>query len=276
MIQIIFRGIAIGMTEVVPGVSGSTVAMILGIYERLLYALSMLTTKRKKEVFPFLFTLGVGMVIGFLIALYVINFLLENFRTPTLIFFVGIIVGFLPYLWKEARYYSETKFKMRHYFIMLLLLLLVIVGQLLGGLNEINLHNITTVDYLLLFTAGFVASIALVLPSISGALILTILGLYELATTSLMAMNIPIIIAIGSGVIMGVLFTSKIIKYILMKYPSETYVAMIGLVSGSIFAIYNNLDSEINSQIISSSAITFLIGFILVKVLVKNENKRIR
>ena len=73
MFKIIFRGMAIGVTEIVPGVSGSTVAMILGIYERLLYSLSILTTNKRKEAIPFLITLGFGMVIGFASALFIIN-----------------------------------------------------------------------------------------------------------------------------------------------------------------------------------------------------------
>lgn len=89
MLGIIFRGMAVGITETVPGISGSTVAMILGIYERLIYSLSILTTKHRKEALPFLFTFGAGMVIGFAISIFIISYLLHYYRTPTLIFFAS-------------------------------------------------------------------------------------------------------------------------------------------------------------------------------------------
>src|SRR5690625_684980 len=96
-----FRGFAVGVMETVPGVSGSTVAMILGIYEKLIENLSLLTTKERKRAYPFLFVFCIGMVIGFGCSLFFIDLLLTNYRMPTLIFFVGIIFGFLPYLGRD-------------------------------------------------------------------------------------------------------------------------------------------------------------------------------
>src|SRR5699024_5640995 len=94
MFGVMFRGMAVGVTEAVPGVSGSTVAMILGIYERLIYSLSILTTNQRKKSLPFLFVFGLGMVIGFALSVFLIDYLLKTYRTPTLTFFIGIIVGF--------------------------------------------------------------------------------------------------------------------------------------------------------------------------------------
>jgi putative membrane protein len=273
MFGLIFRGMAVGMTETVPGISGSTVAMILGIYERLIYSLSILTTKNRKEAFPFLFAFGVGMVVGFAISIFIIDYLLSTFRTPTLLFFVGIIVGFLPYLWKETLNHCKNKLSIKHYLIMLLFLGVVIVGQFLGGMIKFDVTNLSITDYIFFAIAGFVASIALVLPGISGALILTILGLYEIATASLISFNFPIILAIGSGIVLGVLLTSKLIRYLLSNYTAETYAAMIGLVSGSIFAILNNLDSIVNISTIVASALTFLIGIAFIIILNKTKNR---
>src|SRR5699024_3622971 len=130
------RGIAVGVTETIPGVSGSTIAMILGIYERLIYSLSILTTNQRKNALPFLFTFGIGMIVGFLFGIFLIDYLLKNYRTPTLMFFIGIIIGFLPYLWKETLSLSENKLKVKHYIIIFLFLCLVIFGQLLGGMGK--------------------------------------------------------------------------------------------------------------------------------------------
>ncbi|WP_051189056.1 DUF368 domain-containing protein [Halalkalibacillus halophilus] len=272
MFGLIFRGMAVGVTEMVPGISGSTVAMILGIYQRLLYSISMLTTSKKKEVLPFLLMFGFGMVIGFASTLYIIDYLLTNYRTQTLMFFVGVIVGFLPYLWKEALNQSKSTFQPKHFIIMAIFFGLVIIGQILGGANELNVINLSLADYIFLITSGFIASTALVLPGISGALILTILGLYELATSSLIALHFPIIIAIGSGITLGVLITSKLIRFLLANYSLGTYAAMIGLVSASIFAIMHEIEGAISTQIMYMSFITFVAGIVVVIGLKRSQS----
>lgn len=260
MFKVILRGMAVGVTETVPGVSGSTVAMILGVYERLIYSLSILTTNHRKKAFPFLFVFGFGMVVGFALSIFLIDYLLQNHRIPTLMFFVGIIIGFLPYLWKETINLSKQKLKIKHYIIILVFFSLVILGQLLGGLNNIDLNNLALTDYLFFVVAGFVASTALVLPGISGALILTIFGMYEIAMDSLVSLNFPIILSIGLGIITGILFSSKLIRYLLENFKIETYAAIIGLVSGSVYAILSNLDSAFDNQVLLLSLITFFAG----------------
>ncbi|SFQ40035.1 DUF368 domain-containing protein [Salibacterium halotolerans] len=274
MIGIIVRGMAVGVTEIVPGVSGSTVAMIVGIYERLLHSLSILTTRRRREAIPFLLTFGVGMMIGFTAALYVIDFLLDTYRTQTMMFFVGIIVGFLPYLWKETVQQAQTGLQMKHYAIMALSLCIVVIGQMAGGFHTMDGNNLSAAEYIFIVISGMLASTALALPGISGSLILTILGLYETATTALMTLNLPIIAAIGSGMIAGVLFISKLIRYLLANYPAATYAAMVGLVSGSIFAIFHSLEGTLNSQVIIMSLLTFLTGVISVILLNQTSHPR--
>ncbi len=181
---------AIGITETVPGVSGSTIAMILGIYEKLIYSLSILTSHERKEAMPFLITFGLGMVIGFALSINIINYLLHTYRTPTLMFFVGIIVAFIPFLWKEANNHAKTNLTMKHYLIITLFVCLVVLGQLLGGSNTLEMSNLSLGNYLFLVSAGFIASTALVLPGISGALMLTILGIYEIATAAVISLYI--------------------------------------------------------------------------------------
>lgn len=272
MFGIMLRGMAVGITETVPGISGSTVAMILGIYERLIYSLSMLTTNRRKEVLPFLVMFGVGMIIGFAFSIILLNYLLKNHRTPTLLFFGGVIVGFLPYLWKETLQHHKTKLKAKHYIIILFFLGMVVCGQLLGEMTNIDLNHLSFVDYIFFVLVGFIASTPLVLPGISGALILTIFGVYEIATNSLFSLNTPVILTIGSGIVLGVLLTSRLIRYLLTHYKVETYAAMIGLVSGSIYAIIMNLDGVVDQSTIILSVITFLAGITLLNLLQKTQD----
>lgn len=263
-----------GMTEVVPGVSGSTVAMILGVYERLIYSLSIVTTDRRNEVIAFLVTFGFGMVTGFASALFIITYFLDNYHASTLLFFLGIIVGFLPYLWKEAQQQTETGLKSKHYIIMLIFISTVIVGQLLSGIMSVDINNMSIMNYAFLIVSGFIASTALVLPGISGALIFMILGVYEIATDSLLTGNLPVILSIGTGVIIGVLLTSKLIRFLLANYSAGTYSAMLGLVIGSIYAISDNLSGQVDGQVILLSLVTFVAGFVLVVVLKRYQDSR--
>ena len=128
-------------------------------------------------------------------------------------------------------------------------------------------------DYFLLGMIGLAASTALLLPGISGALILTIFGVYEFAMESLIMRNLPVVFAIGTGVLIGVLFSSKFIRYLLLHYQLETYCAMIGLVSGSIFAVLYNLDTYFNTQTMIISIISFLAGVISLVVLEKMQDQ---
>ncbi|WP_017185386.1 DUF368 domain-containing protein [Alkalibacillus haloalkaliphilus] len=274
MYRYIWRGMAVGMTEAVPGVSGSTVAMILAIYEKLIYNLSLLSTKDRKEALPFLVPFGVGMIFGFGLSIVMIHMLLTYFRAPTLIFFVGIIVGFLPALWQEGVKQAKRDYRLIDYVVMILFITVVVVASLFSDFNQIELSVLAVNDVIFLMVAGFVASTALVLPGISGALMLTILGIYELATASLVQFYWPVIFSIGIGVIAGVLFMSRLIQYLLSHYTQSTYAAMIGLVSGSIFAIFNTLSWIEVDQLITPSIVSGLLGFIFVTVMTRRKGER--
>ncbi|MDV2582757.1 DUF368 domain-containing protein [Alkalibacillus haloalkaliphilus] len=270
MSQYIWRGVAVGMTEAVPGVSGSTVAMILAIYEKLIYNLSLLSTKHRKEALPFLVPFGVGMVVGFALSIVTIHLLLTHFRAPTLIFFVGIIVGFLPVLWQEGVKQAKRDYRLIDYIVMILFITVVVVASLFSDFNQIELTALAANDVIFLMVAGFVASTALVLPGISGALMLTILGIYELATASLVQMHWPVIFSIGIGIIAGVLFMSRLIQYLLNHYTQSTYAAMVGLVAGSIFAIFNTLSWVEVEQHFILSIVSGLLGFIVVSAMTRS------
>lgn len=139
-------------------------------------------------------------------------------------------------------------------------------------MTNIDLNHLSFVDYIFFVLVGFIASTNFVLPGISGALILTIFGVYEIATNSLFSLNTPVILTIGSGIVLGVLLTSRLIRYLLTHYKVETYAAMIGLVSGSIYAIIMNLDGVVDQSTIILSVITFLAGITLLNLLQKTQD----
>src|SRR5690606_16079683 len=159
----IYRGILMGITDLIPGVSGGTVAFILGIYDRLLEAISGFFSRAWKKHIGFLFPLGLGMVTALLLLSRGIDYLLENHYEPTQFFFMGLIIGVIPFIMKEAD--VKRKFTIRH------LILLIILGILLASLAflkpDANTEPITELNFLTivgLFFSGWLASMAMLLP----------------------------------------------------------------------------------------------------------------
>ncbi|MCP3027063.1 DUF368 domain-containing protein [Halobacillus sp. A5] len=266
---VLLRGMAVGVTESVPGVSGSTVAIILGIYNRLLYSLSLLTTPRRKEALPFLIVFGIGMLCGFGVSIYVVDYFLHYFQAPTLMFFAGVVLGFLPVLWKETIGHTNSKLKFEHWAILVFFCLIVIFSQFLVDVKILDVEQLSIATYTFLIGAGFLASSALVLRGMSGALILTILGTYEVAVQSLKTMNLPVVFAVGFGVILGVLVMSRFIQFLLTRYPLGTYLAIVGLLSGSVFAIIYRIEGKVGF----TSLAFIIIGILVVTILNSQKTK---
>src|SRR5699024_1509800 len=175
--------------------------MLLGCYERLIYSLSILTTSNRKQAYSFLIPFGIGLLLGAVSSIRIIDYLLNEYRTPTLMFFMGIIVSYLPVLWKESFNNSPKRRSFKHYFLTILFLCIVVFGQAFTSTSMIDVNHLQFSNYLFLIISGFIASTALVLPGISGALILTILGLYEIALASLISFHLPVILPIALGVV---------------------------------------------------------------------------
>lgn len=232
----IYRGFFIGASDLIPGVSGGTIAFILGIYEDLLNAISGFFSREWRKHIGFLLPLALGMGGTFLIFSKVIKYLLDNYNVQTQFFFLGLIIGIIPYISKEVN--VKANFKIRHY------LLVIIVGAALASLAFVNtadhgvITKLTLSNTVGLFFAGWAGSMAMLLPGISGSFILLLLGVYHTAIGALSDLNLPIIAVIGSGVIVGFIVSSKIIRFLLEQFKYGTFSVIIGLIIGSIFVIY--------------------------------------
>lgn len=255
----LYRGLLIGITDLIPGVSGGTVAFLLGIYDRLLAAISGFFSRNWKKQIGFLLPLGIGIVTALLLFGSFINYLLENHFESTQFFFLGLIIGIIPFLMKQAD--IRSNFKVHHFIWMFIFaVLLASLAFLKPETASVPITTLSLPTMIGLFFAGWAASMAMLMPGISGSFVLLILGVYSTAINALSTLNIPIISVIGAGVIVGFIVSSKGIRYILERYPVMTYAMIIGLITGSIFVIYPGMPSG-NSML--SSAITFLIGLLI-------------
>lgn len=255
----IYRGILMGISDLIPGVSGGTIAFILGIYDRLLAAISGFFSRDWKKQLGFLIPLGMGIVITLLLFSRVIEYLLEHYYEATQFFFMGLILGVLPYIARQAE--VKKNFTARH------IVILIVIGGALASMAFIQTSEdvapITSLSipvFFLLFFSGWLASMAMLLPGISGSFILLLLGVYTTAINALSTLNLPVVMTIGAGVIVGFIISSKAIQYLLEHFTYVTYAAIIGLILGSLFVVFPGFSEDTVTLIMSLA--TFAAGLI--------------
>ncbi|ASN07116.1 DUF368 domain-containing protein [Virgibacillus necropolis] len=265
----IYRGMIMGASDVIPGVSGGTIAVLLGIYDRLITAINGILSKDWKKQLGFLIPLGIGIGTAILLLSRLIEWLFEHYAGPTQFFFLGLIIGILPYLFHEAD--AKRTFGMKHY------LLLVIGAVIVGSMAFIQsgepgvIENISMSTYILLFFSGIIASSAMILPGISGSFMLLIIGVYPTIIGAISNLQLDIIVVTGVGIVIGILVMSKIINFFLQNYRYATFALIIGLVIGSILVVYPGFPSATSFLILSVQ--TFAAGLLVAYILGRVEYK---
>lgn len=245
----VIKGMALGMAFVIPGFSGGTMAVILKIYNQLLNAISLNIEKLKKNI-GFLLTLGVGLLLGIFGTSVILSSLFENFPVPTKLTLVGIVLGSLPMIWKEGT--SEHSFKPVNIIPFLLAFGVMVIMFFLENADadaaQVAIETELSMGLAVkLFFGGIVAAFSMIIPGISGSLMLTIMGLYETAITAIKDLNIALIIPVGLGAVIGVLAGAKLISVLLSKFKQGTYAIIIGLIVGSLLTIFPS-DFSFNTQ----------------------------
>lgn len=262
----IYRGILMGVSDIVPGVSGGTIAVLLGIYDRLIAAINGLFSKDWKRHLGFLIPLGIGAGLALYTLSHLVGWLLDTHPVPTFFAFIGLIIGVLPFLFHESG--AKTNFRLIHYLLLMIGIIILILLPEAPGKGEIIFERTLGV-YALLFFAGFIASTAMILPGISGSLILMIIGAFSTVINGLKELDILLILVVGSGILFGLLTMSKVINYFLTHYRTGTFALIIGLVIGSIYVIFPGL--PIGTSMWLMSTLTFMLGLLVAYLLGKVE-----
>lgn len=264
----IFRGMMIGISDLVPGVSGGTIAVILGIYDRLIEGISGLFSRKWKQYIGFILPLAFGAIAAIFLLSHLIDWLLAYYPQPTYFFFLGLILGIIPFLLKKVDY--KHSFHFFHYF--LLVIACLAIGSI-GFFSEREVgqvvETLTLSSGITLFFSGWLASMAMLLPGISGSLVLLLIGAYETVITAITNLNILIIFVVGCGLAIGFIVSSKLIRILLKTMPIYTYAAIIGMVLGSVFVIFPGIESNILLLLVSIG--TFITGFYVAVFLGKYE-----
>ncbi|MEG1254306.1 DUF368 domain-containing protein [Clostridium sp.] len=263
----ILKGLVIGISNIIPGVSGGTMAVVLGIYDKLISAINNFFKDWKKNIF-FLVEIAIGVALGIVLFSKLITNLLTNYAEPTNFFFIGLILGSFPMLYKRA---TKGTVKPKNYIWFLTTLILMIIMSIFGSVevSSIVMTTLTVKIFITLFLAGFIAAATMILPGVSGSLVLLILGLYTTLTNAVSTFNIPLLIPVGLGVVVGIVTMTKIIEAFLSRFPQPAYLAICGLILGSVFPVYPGFTFGVTGII---SIVTFIVGFILTYILGKRES----
>jgi putative membrane protein len=295
------NGLAFGITETIPGVSGGTIAIILGFYDELIKTVNHFTKDYKKSL-RFFIPLGLGMVTGLFIFSSIISFLLGSYSFPTMTFFIGLIVGIIPIIYSKTRksggkleikksggilgaLKSSGVFSLKRIVLVLApLTALIVISSLksapLQDLAEV-VANIDAPYMVFIFFAGVVAAAALVIPGISGSFVLLLLGIYPLATysvssirfflgditnVSLMLDICKVLAPLGIGIIIGGLSMARLIEKLLTSYYTTVYLIILGLLAGSVFVLFREpivYQSGVSAIVAVIGALTFSGGLAL-------------
>ncbi|MBG3811735.1 DUF368 domain-containing protein [Staphylococcus aureus] len=263
----ILKGLAMGTSDLVPGVSGGTIALLLGIYNQFIASISGIFSRRFWPSFTFLIPIIIGMLLAMGSLSNLFNYLLSQHHIPTMFFFGGLIIGIVPYLLKISNY--KTSFTTKHYMMVIAGIAILIVITLMNNGDKHAGETLTLSTGLIIkyFIAGMCASSAMLLPGISGSFMLLVFGVYGtvmLAISEVVKLNftgLPILLAVGFGVLAGFIISSKIIQYFLTHHKLMTFALIIGFVVGSLFAVFPGLPTNIVMWFVS--LVVFIIGFIV-------------
>ena len=257
------KGVAISISQLVPGVSGGTIAIILGIYDRLLHAVNNIFNDFKNQ-YKLLLQVGIGAIVGIFLFSNIVKTLFDTFPIPIGYLFIGVILGGAPLMFKKATVKGFNKKN-------ILFLVLGIIIVLMMGTPDNDASSIITtlslLNFIWLFIGGVVVAVALILPGISGSFMLFVLGLYNTVITAVSQFNIPILIPIALGGIFGALLSARIIESLLIKYPEQTYILIFGFILGSVFSVFPGFDG-LNSVI---GVFLGILGFIFTYYISRNE-----
>jgi len=251
----------------VPGVSGGSMAMILGIYERLISSISSFF-KQIKENLLFLSIFLVGSFLGMFLFAKGLLSLMEAYPMPVRYFFVGAVAGGLPMIYREAKVKKITWQAVIYPIVGIIAVWLIslLPSGLFSSQNSVGILGI-----LLQALGGFVVAIALILPGISVSQMLLMLGLYEEVITAISTLNILGIFPLGLGIVAGILLTTKFLENAMKRYPQATYLIVLGFILGSVTELFPGFAFNF-TQIIS--IMTAVLGFFAVYTMSKKEDMR--
>ena len=266
-IRLIVIGVILGVANVIPGVSGGTLAVVFNIYDRLINVIT-LNVKKILSEWKFILPLVVGMGLGIILFSKAITFLFENYPVQTNWFFIGIILGSIPMIAKRLMAASKASSSDARKIpvsaiVCGVLALAVMAIMTYANVAESGAPIQTELAPLLavkLFIGLACATIAMIIPGISGSFLMLVVGVYSTVIAAISDFNIPLLIPAVIGGVVGLLGGAKLVRFLMEKVPAQTYGAIMGLVLGSILVIFPGFGGFAT---LATSLLAAAVGFVV-------------
>ena len=246
-----------GMTSPVPGISFGTIAILLNFYEKFLDAISV--TNIKKNL-TFLIPLFLGCIIGIFAFSRLVTFLIVHHGMITYFSFIGMIIGCLPMIYKRA---NLEKVKAENVAVFAAAFLFMVFLAFISDDSSVNqtleqLGGISPSIMVWIFFTCFVSAMAMMIPGISGSIIMLMFGVYTVAIEAVSTFNMPVVLVAGAAIILGSLTGIRLIKIILTRFPQIVYCGVLGLIAGSVLIVYPGFSWDIDGAVAVLLAVAFM------------------
>ena len=287
---LVLKGIVLGVANVIPGVSGGTMAVVFNVYDKII---DLITPNIKKILrsWKFWVPLALGMGIGIFVFSKIITLLLNSYPVPTTFFFIGLIAGSIPLVWKktglqktggESSLSAARKVQLALCFAagVALVLCMMFFGfddsaKDAAKASAASLSGEFSFKVaLMLFFAGAAAAIAMIIPGISGSFLLLALGMYAQIMGAIATLNVPLLVPFALGVMAGLIFGAALVRLLMAKAPSHTYSLILGLVAGSVLLLFVGVTKDFAGGIalVLISVLTLAAGFAAAFFSSRSEN----
>ena len=271
----ILQGMVVGIANIIPGVSGGTMMVAMGLYDRLIHAITHLKSEFKESM-KLLIPIFAGAGIAIIALSRLFEFLLATWPIPTNFAFFGLIAGSLPFIFKKVKGHKVTVSKIIPFLIFFgVVILMALLGETGGASADVSFGF---VNVLKLFGVGVIAAATMVVPGVSGSMMLMLLGYYDTILKAIndfvdalvkfdmggLATGVGILAPFGIGVVIGIFLIAKLIEFIFSKAEIHAYYGIIGLILASPIAILMKTDwSGFSVLMIGIGILTFGLGWFI-------------
>lgn len=279
MLKLIMQGMAVGIANIIPGVSGGTMMVAMGLYDKLIHSITHLKSEFKQAI-RLLAPIFIGAGIAIVVLSRIFEFLLSEYPIPTNFLFCGLIAGSLPFIFQKVKGHKVTVGKLIPFVIFFaVVILMAVLGETNGADADVSF---SVINVMKLFGIGIIAAATMVVPGVSGSMILMILGYYDTILATIndfidagLAFDFPeifracgVLVPFGIGVVVGIVVIAKLIEFIFSKAEIHAYYAIIGLIMASPIAILLNTDwSKFSILTIVIGVATFFVGWFVTRKL---------
>ncbi len=279
----VIYGILLGIANVIPGASGGTIAVLTGIFDRLVDNIANVLKNPFKSVKNLLFII-IGVLVGLVISIVAVEKLIEYVPIPTFFFFSGLIIGGIPFIFKKVQ--KEKKSPISWIIFALSFIAIIAMTFLSEGQNKEFTFSFGSM--IILFGLGVIALMAMILPGVSGSMVVASMGYYESLLNLLSGLlsdlikfnfttDIILVLCFCLGALIGLIAFAKIIKYLLKNFFTNTFMSILGLVCASCVAVIIISIKDYGTDYLLIGCITLVVGivagFMLTKLEVKEESK---